>query len=71
MVNAFAIPAIILIFFTILTLIVLMSAFWIWMIIDCAKRNFKKENDKVVWIIILIFAGVIGAIIYYFVVKKE
>jgi hypothetical protein len=71
MVNEWAIPAFILVFFTVLTLVVLMSAFWIWMIIDCAKRNFKKDNDKIVWILILIFTGVIGAIIYYFVVKKS
>ena len=45
--------------------------FWILMIVDIAKRDFKKENDKIMWILIVIFTGIIGALIYYFVVKRE
>ena len=48
---------------------VLLFAFWIWMIIDCAKRNFRKDIDKVVWILVVVFLNVLGAAIYYFVVK--
>ena len=44
--------------------------FWIVMIVDCAKRKFKGDTEKVVWILILIFLGIIGALIYYFVVKQ-
>ena len=43
------------------------TIFWIWMIIDCAKRDFK---DKVVWILIIVFLHILGAVIYYFVVKR-
>ncbi|MBI5392063.1 PLDc N-terminal domain-containing protein [Candidatus Woesearchaeota archaeon] len=46
-------------------------ALWIWMIIDCAKRKFKNDNEQVVWILILVFTGWLGAIIYYFAVKKQ
>ena len=45
--------------------------FWIVMLIDCAKRKFKLENDKIMWILIIIFLGWLGAIIYYFVVKRK
>lgn len=45
--------------------------FWIWMIIDCAQRDFKNENDKIFWIILLIFTHLIGAIIYFFIVKNK
>ena len=51
------------------TLAFLGFAFWIWMIIDCAKRSFKKDIDKVVWILVIVFLNVLGAAIYYFVVK--
>ncbi len=27
---------------------------WILMVIDCVKRNFKNENDKIVWILFII-----------------
>jgi len=46
-------------------------AFWIWMIIDCAKRDFKQDNEKVVWIIVVVILGAIGAAIYYFAVKLQ
>ncbi|MEK6875633.1 MAG: PLDc N-terminal domain-containing protein [Nanoarchaeota archaeon] len=45
--------------------------FWVLMLIDAIKRNFKGDNDKLLWILVIIFAGVIGAIIYYFMVKKK
>ena len=47
----------------------LLFIFWIWMIIDCAKRNFKKDIDKVVWILVIVLLSVLGAAIYYFAVK--
>ena len=43
------------------------TAFWIWMLIDCATNEPSVGNDKVVWIIIIVFTQIIGAIIYYFV----
>ena len=45
--------------------------FWIMMIIDVAKRKFKKPNDKIVWVLVVVLAGVIGATVYYFVVKRK
>ena len=45
--------------------------FWILMIVDVAKRKFKQENDKLIWILVVVLAGIIGAIVYYFVIKRE
>jgi len=53
----------------IIALAVFLFVFWILMLIDCAKRNFKNDNEKVVWIIVIALLGAIGAAIYYFVVK--
>lgn len=41
------------------------------MMIDCAQRNFKKSEDKIVWILIIIFTQFIGAVVYYFIVKSK
>lgn len=57
--------------FIILGVIILAFVFWILMIVDCAKRKFKEEGEKIVWILILIFLHILGAIIYYFAVKRE
>jgi len=48
---------------------VLMFIFWILMLIDCVKRDFEISNDKVMWILLIVLLGALGAIIYYFVVK--
>jgi NADH:ubiquinone oxidoreductase subunit 6 (subunit J) len=44
--------------------------FWILMLVDCAKRKFKEPNTQIVWVLIIIFTGLIGALIYYFIIKK-
>jgi hypothetical protein len=42
------------------------TAFWIWMLVDCANRESDQGNTKVVWVIIIVVANFIGALIYYF-----
>ena len=50
---------------------VFIFVFWIRMIIDCVKRDFPRDNDRIMWILLLIFTGILGAIIYWFVVCKK
>jgi len=64
-------PFIAVLFLAFLAIAILAFVFWILMLVDCAKRNFKNENDKIVWILVIVLAGIIGAIIYYFVVKRD
>lgn len=45
---------------------VLSFVFWLWMLIDCATKEPSEGNDKVVWIIVILLAGIVGAIVYYF-----
>ena len=59
----------ILLFLIIIALVVLIFIFWIQMLIDCVKRKFKKENEKIAWVVVIAILGVVGALIYYFVVK--
>ncbi len=46
----------------------------LWMLIDCLKRPDDKfayggANAKLIWILVIIFMGLIGALIYYFLIK--
>ncbi len=41
--------------------------FWGWMFIDCIFY----EEEKLLWILLMIFTSIIGAIIYYFVRKRK
>ncbi|MBS3174960.1 PLDc N-terminal domain-containing protein [Candidatus Woesearchaeota archaeon] len=52
-------------------IVVLGFIFWIMMLIDAAQRDFKKSEDKIVWILVIALAQLIGAIIYYFVIKRK
>ncbi len=47
------------------------TVFWVWMIIDCATKESAEGNDKVVWILIIVFTHWIGAAIYYFVRRPQ
>ncbi len=58
-------------FLILLPLLLLAFAFWIWMLVDCATKESSQGNDKVIWILVIIFTHWIGALIYYFVRRPE
>lgn len=47
------------------------TAFWVWMLVDCAVNEPSQGNDKLIWILILVFTQFIGALIYYIVRRPE
>ena len=49
--------------------VVLLVAFWIWMIVDTATRNFRNDVEKIVWILVIIFTSWIGALAYFIVIR--
>jgi NADH:ubiquinone oxidoreductase subunit 6 (subunit J) len=51
--------------------IIWLFIFWIMMVVDAATRKFKSDADKIIWVLIIIFLQILGAIIYYFVIKKN
>jgi hypothetical protein len=50
---------------------ILAFVFWILMLVDCIKRKFKEDSEKIVWVLVIIFTQIIGALIYYFVIKTK
>jgi prolipoprotein diacylglyceryltransferase len=68
-----ALEAIIVLFFFALIFLSVVGSFvfWIWMLVDCVRRNYKKNDEKLIWVLIIVFAQIIGAIIYYFVIKRK
>lgn len=46
---------------------VLGTAFWVWMLVDCATNEPDEGNNKIVWTIIIVFTHLIGAALYFFV----
>lgn len=61
----------ILIFCLLIPLMLALIGFWIWMLVDCAQNDSFQGNDKIVWILLLVFLGWIGALIYFFVQRPK
>lgn len=47
------------------------TVFWVWMLIECATKESNEGNDKLVWILIIIFTHWIGALIYLLVRRPK
>lgn len=47
--------------------VLVLLAFWIWMLVDCATKEPSQGNEKLVWILIILLANWIGAAVYFFV----
>ncbi|VVB82296.1 Uncharacterised protein [uncultured archaeon] len=55
----------------VLVISILVFVFWILMLVDVIKRKFKDDVEKIVWVLVIIFTYLIGALIYYFIVKRN
>ncbi len=58
-----------LVFFLVVAAILIWAmVFWIMMIVHVARH---EVQNKAVWIILMVLTGIVGALIYYFVVKRK
>ncbi|MBA2287138.1 MAG: PLDc_N domain-containing protein [Ktedonobacteraceae bacterium] len=58
-------------FFGMMAIIIVGSIFWIWMLVECITREPSEGNDKVVWLLIILFTHTVGALIYFFVRRPQ
>lgn len=45
--------------------------FWIWTLVDCLQNETSENNEKLLWMLLIIFTEVIGAAIYFFVRRPK
>jgi hypothetical protein len=45
-------------------LVLAMGLWWIMGIIEIARGDFEKENDKIIWLLIVLLLGFLGLLIY-------
>lgn len=67
--SLIALPIIIVFVILIVAVAILAFAFWVWMIVDVAKRDFRNDTEKIVWILVVVLAQLVGALIYYLVIR--
>lgn len=49
---------------TALTLLLIASIFWIWALIDCATNPKLQQGEKLIWLLVIFFFHLLGALIY-------
>ncbi|HEY3135339.1 MAG TPA: PLD nuclease N-terminal domain-containing protein [Blastocatellia bacterium] len=54
----------------ILLVFVVGGGLWVWMIVECATKE-PSGSDKIVWILVILLGGCIGAAIYFFVRRPK
>ena len=64
-------PIAILLAFVVTPIFIGMLAFWVWMIVDCAKHETSEGYQKVAWLILIVAGKLIGALVYYFVRRRD
>jgi hypothetical protein len=47
------------------------AVFWIIALIDVTRREFKDSNEKLMWVLVILLAQVIGALVYWFVGREK
>lgn len=45
--------------------------FWLWMFVDCLRKVHPHPNDKLTWVLVLIFTNFLDALIYFFVERPR
>jgi hypothetical protein len=45
--------------------------FWLWMLIECATKESNQGNDRLVWVVIIVFTSIVGALVYCFVRRPQ
>ncbi len=45
--------------------------FWVWALIDILKSDFKDSINKLIWLLVVFFLYGFGALLYYFIGRKQ
>ena len=45
--------------------------FWIWMLIHAIKNKGLTDTEKIIWVLVIGFLHVLGALIYFFVGRPK
>jgi len=48
-----------------------LTAFWIWMLVDCVRNRNIGSDEKVVWVVVIALLHFLGALIYFFAARHR
>ena len=47
----------------------LLSVFWLWMLIDAITNTAIQGTEKIVWVLVIIFTHILGAVVYFLIAR--
>ncbi len=50
-----------------LPIAIALFAFWIWMLISAIQNQGLSDNEKIVWVLVIVFLHWLGALLYFFI----
>ncbi len=50
---------------------VLLFVFWVWMLVHAITNTGLPSAEKIVWVLVIFFLPLLGAILYYFLGKPK
>ena len=54
-----------------LLFVILAFVFWIMMLVDCIKNPGLSSNERIVWVLVIVFLNWLGALIYLLAGRKK
>lgn len=45
--------------------------FWVWALIDAIKNQRLTDNERIIWVVVIVFLQVLGALIYLIAGRKK
>jgi ABC-type multidrug transport system fused ATPase/permease subunit len=53
--------------------IVALAAFalWIWMLIECLTKETDEGNNRLIWVLVIVFLHALGALLYLIIRRPE
>jgi hypothetical protein len=58
-------------FLAIMAVSLLSVAVWVWGLIDCLTNEPSGDDQKVIWVVVILLAGMIGAILYLLIRRPD
>jgi hypothetical protein len=55
----------------VLAIAILAFVFWIMMLVDCIQNSRLDSNEKIIWVLVIIFLHALGALIYLLAGRKK
>lgn len=61
------------IFVSIIPLVIVLGimVFFIYVLIDILKSEFTNSINKIIWLILVLFTGPLGIVLYFFIGRKQ